>query len=194
MSECSRVRYWARGCSDQHASELPGAEDRDGRDFAMGAAFDQPCPGVTGFRDHAMHRASWRHGPRSAHDFTGRLRAADAAPACSLLSVARRALAVVQRPGACPRRGRSFAGSGAAVCSGCARPALWAVHGMGRLPGARAEGGGDQALREATRTGRPCGDGAFVKRLEDDLDRLLAPQKRGPKPRSAETPEIPGLF
>ncbi|MCE5229380.1 hypothetical protein LLG95_07260 [bacterium] len=52
-----------------------------------------------------------------------------------------------------------------------------------------------EELRDATRTGRPCGDEMFVKRLEAELDRLLAPQKRGPKLRAdANTPEIPGLF
>ncbi|MCE5228186.1 transposase [bacterium] len=51
------------------------------------------------------------------------------------------------------------------------------------------------ALREATRTGRPLGDELFVKRLEAELDRTLAPQKRGPKPRANDDPpEIPGLF
>ncbi|MCE5230159.1 hypothetical protein LLG95_11240, partial [bacterium] len=52
-----------------------------------------------------------------------------------------------------------------------------------------------EELRAATRTGRPCGDETFVKRLEAELDRLLAPQKRGPKPRADEnTPKIPGPF
>jgi hypothetical protein len=52
-----------------------------------------------------------------------------------------------------------------------------------------------EALRQATRTGRPCGGTAFVKALETALARPLAPQKRGPKPKTEdETLEIPGLF
>ena len=38
-----------------------------------------------------------------------------------------------------------------------------------------------EAIRQATRTGRPLGDAAFVRRLEKKLARPLAPQKRGPK-------------
>ncbi|MEM7173087.1 MAG: transposase [Pseudomonadota bacterium] len=43
----------------------------------------------------------------------------------------------------------------------------------------------DAALIEAhSRTGRPLGKPNFVSRLEDKLDRTLAPQKRGPKPKN----------
>lgn len=52
-----------------------------------------------------------------------------------------------------------------------------------------------EALRQATRTGRPCGCEAFVRDMEEKLARPLAPQKRGPKPEmDDQTPEIPGLF
>jgi len=42
-------------------------------------------------------------------------------------------------------------------------------------------------LREATRTGRPAGDGEFVKRVEEMLSRSLQPQKRGPKAHAGAT-------
>ena len=51
-----------------------------------------------------------------------------------------------------------------------------------------------EALRQATRTGRPCGDAAFVRELEGKLARPLAPQKRGPKPQASQAEEIPELF
>lgn len=51
-----------------------------------------------------------------------------------------------------------------------------------------------EALRLATRTGRPCGGAAFVAELEAKLARPLAPQKRGPKPREVQDNEFPGLF
>ncbi len=41
-----------------------------------------------------------------------------------------------------------------------------------------------ERLRSHSRTGRPLGKPAFVKRLEEKLDRTLAPQKRGPKPKN----------
>ncbi|MCW5964071.1 MAG: transposase [Bryobacterales bacterium] len=41
-------------------------------------------------------------------------------------------------------------------------------------------------LREATRTGRPFGAPDFVAELEAKLDRVLLPQKRGPKSVAAE--------
>jgi putative transposase len=47
-----------------------------------------------------------------------------------------------------------------------------------------------QAIRQATRTGRPCGSQTFVRMLEDRLDRLLAPQKRGPKPKTSQGEEL----
>ena len=46
----------------------------------------------------------------------------------------------------------------------------------------------------ATRTGRPCGDAAFVRELEEKLARPLAPQKRGPKPREVQDEAFHGLF
>ncbi len=39
------------------------------------------------------------------------------------------------------------------------------------------------AIRERTRTGRPCGSASFVKQLESLLGRVLRPRKRGPKPK-----------
>ncbi|MCX7013296.1 MAG: hypothetical protein NTW86_12210 [Candidatus Sumerlaeota bacterium] len=54
-----------------------------------------------------------------------------------------------------------------------------------------------EAIRQATRTGRPCGSAEFVRRLEGRLARALAPQKRCPKPRDPEEDpqeEFPGLF
>ena len=50
------------------------------------------------------------------------------------------------------------------------------------------------ALREATRTGRPCGSEAFVRELEKALARPLAPQKRGRKPKIIQEEKSPGLF
>jgi len=40
-----------------------------------------------------------------------------------------------------------------------------------------------QRLRKAESIGRPVGDTAFLKRLEAESDRALAPARRGPKPR-----------
>ncbi len=37
-------------------------------------------------------------------------------------------------------------------------------------------------IREATRTGRPCGEDEFVAGVEQRTHRLLRPRKRGPKP------------
>jgi putative transposase len=39
------------------------------------------------------------------------------------------------------------------------------------------------ALRRAETTGRPLGSAAWVKQLERDLARSLAPRRRGPKPK-----------
>jgi putative transposase len=42
-------------------------------------------------------------------------------------------------------------------------------------------------LRQRTRTGRPCGEGDFIAKIEALLGRSLRPAKRGPKPnRSGE--------
>ena len=54
-------------------------------------------------------------------------------------------------------------------------------------PGFLAEGLDDtalQAMRRGEHTGRPLGDADFIARLEAATGRLLAPRKRGPKPRS----------
>lgn len=40
----------------------------------------------------------------------------------------------------------------------------------------------DVAIRARTRTGRPCGDKAFVRAVEDLTGRNLEPQPPGPKP------------
>lgn len=42
------------------------------------------------------------------------------------------------------------------------------------------------ALRVATRTGRPCSSMAFMKALEERLQRAVAPKKRGRKPRKRQ--------
>ena len=49
------------------------------------------------------------------------------------------------------------------------------------------------AVRRQTRTGRPCGDEGFVKRLEGALARVLRPQQPGPK-RQARPVDGKGLF
>jgi putative transposase len=41
-----------------------------------------------------------------------------------------------------------------------------------------------EAIRRGERTGRPLGTAAFVERLEGQLGRTLAPQKRGRKPKA----------
>jgi len=38
-------------------------------------------------------------------------------------------------------------------------------------------------LRQHSRTGRPFGDSTFVERLEGIVGRVIAPQKRGQKPK-----------
>ena len=40
-----------------------------------------------------------------------------------------------------------------------------------------------EAIRQQTRTGRPCGSGAFLDHLASTRGRILRPRKRGPKPR-----------
>jgi putative transposase len=40
-----------------------------------------------------------------------------------------------------------------------------------------------QRIRLSTHTGRPCGDSGFVQLFEEQLNRLLQPQKPGPKRR-----------
>lgn len=42
-------------------------------------------------------------------------------------------------------------------------------------------------LRRSTHTGRPCGDLSFVEEFERKLNRLLQPQKPGPKPAASST-------
>ncbi len=37
-------------------------------------------------------------------------------------------------------------------------------------------------IRKETSTGRPCGDAAFLDKIESQLKRFVRPQKRGPKP------------
>lgn len=44
-----------------------------------------------------------------------------------------------------------------------------------------------QAIRQATHTGRPCGNADFIKRLEKILDRAVTPKKRGPKPKQTSS-------
>jgi putative transposase len=49
-------------------------------------------------------------------------------------------------------------------------------------------------LRRAETTGRPIGSEGWIKRLERDHDRPLAPRKRGPKPRQSLAMTQDGLF
>jgi putative transposase len=53
----------------------------------------------------------------------------------------------------------------------------------------RTTHGTEEAIRTATSTGRPLGSPAFVSNLETHLQRALAPQKRGPKPRQTTSRE-----
>ena len=39
-------------------------------------------------------------------------------------------------------------------------------------------------LRQTTRTGKPCGDVAFVKRIQRRIGRVLLPRKPGPRPQA----------
>lgn len=43
-----------------------------------------------------------------------------------------------------------------------------------------------ETIRKGERTGRPLGDSAFVRRLEDSTGRCLARRKPGPKPQGGE--------
>lgn len=52
-------------------------------------------------------------------------------------------------------------------------------------------------LLASLKTGRPCGDSAFIKKLEGHLNRVLHPKKRGRKPGKKSTdvppaPPVPG--
>jgi len=51
------------------------------------------------------------------------------------------------------------------------------------LAGADADGAADEALRRATRTGRPAGGEGFLDRLERLLGRVLHKRPPGPQPR-----------
>jgi putative transposase len=50
------------------------------------------------------------------------------------------------------------------------------------------------ALRHARSTGRPVGGQDWIAEIEAQVERALAPRKRGPKPRSTESVAQPGLF
>ena len=50
------------------------------------------------------------------------------------------------------------------------------------------------ALRLAKSTGRPVGANDWIARLEADTNRILAPEKRGPKPRARAEGDHVGLF
>ena len=78
---------------------------------------------------------------------------------------------------------RPFATGAADEATG--RPMPWAQWLQQGLTGEEAE-----AIRHATRTGRPCGSETFVRMLENRLDRLLAPQKRGPKPKTSQEDDL----
>ncbi len=41
-------------------------------------------------------------------------------------------------------------------------------------------------LRKKTRTGRLCGDGAFVHKIESQTGRNLTPNKPGPRPKNGQ--------
>jgi putative transposase len=49
-----------------------------------------------------------------------------------------------------------------------------------------------KAIRAGERTGRPLGSTRFTARLEKRLDRILARQKPGPKPKKAQRARRPG--
>ena len=49
-------------------------------------------------------------------------------------------------------------------------------------------------LWRAEKTGRPIGGEAWIRRLEQDFDRPLAPRKRGPAPREPAATGREGLF
>ncbi len=49
-------------------------------------------------------------------------------------------------------------------------------------------------VRRNTATGRPSGAPEFVRRLENELNRLLRPQRRGRKPRVAPCELTPDFF
>ncbi len=50
------------------------------------------------------------------------------------------------------------------------------------------------ALRLANSTGRPVGAKDWIARLEADTHRILAPEKRGPKPRARAKEDQGELF
>jgi putative transposase len=50
------------------------------------------------------------------------------------------------------------------------------------------------ALRRSETTGRPIGSQDWIRRLERDLARPLAPRKRGPKPREPARTAQDDLF
>ena len=62
----------------------------------------------------------------------------------------------------------------------------------------RAECNSDQsaidALRLAKSTGRPVGAAEWIARLEAETSRVLAPEKRGPKPRARAAEDQGELF
>ncbi|MBX7245002.1 MAG: transposase [Candidatus Sumerlaeaceae bacterium] len=47
-----------------------------------------------------------------------------------------------------------------------------------------------ERIRRRTMTGRPCGSASFVERLEDELNRILQPQKSGRKPKQLENGDL----
>ena len=52
-----------------------------------------------------------------------------------------------------------------------------------------------ERLRSNTMTGRPCGGEDFIDRLEQQLNRILRPQKVGRKPKGTEESElVPDFF
>jgi putative transposase len=66
-------------------------------------------------------------------------------------------------------------------------PALSRVLRIRDLLDGPAEARGFAALRQAEVIGRPLGSEAFVKGLEEQLERRLLPQKRGRRPSAGET-------
>ena len=91
------------------------------------------------------------------------------------------------------RRAEDYEWSSASDHAGAADPLLdaWAWDALGmttdwreRLEAWRHDGRGD-ALRRATNAGRPFGDESFVTRMEQELGRLLRPQRPGPKAKPA---------
>ena len=74
------------------------------------------------------------------------------------------------------------------------RPVLDLVGDFAMLLDEPEDAGAVAALRRSRTTGRPAGSEGFMTALEDRLGRILAPAKRGPKPRGAGAAAQADLF